>query len=76
LVTTLRQCVDEGLTRWCMLGMAWHGINVDGGLVNLTDDADVGLLTGWREVGVALNEVVALGAVGGIECKGFGVVFG
>jgi len=38
---------------------AWHGVNVDGGLVNTTDDADVGLLTGWREVGVALDEVVA-----------------
>jgi len=49
---------------------AWHDINVDGGLVNVTDDADVGLLTGWREVGVSLDEVVALGAVGGMEGKG------
>ena len=43
---------------------------MNGGLGNATDDADVGSLTGWREVGVALDEMVALGAVGGMECKG------
>jgi len=37
-------------------GACWaqHGINVDGSLVNSTDDADVGLVTGWGQESVVV----------------------